>query len=92
MEVAEVDRTHWPMIHEPCLSAELEDADNGGDPDWNAKAMALLAAQLGIANDFFYPCLGACNQLRQQQCEIKYLKEYIACPWWRRAWNKWRSR
>lgn len=89
MEVAECDRPHWPTIPEPCLSPELEDACGTGDQDWNAKAMELLARQLGVWNDFFYPCLGASIQLRQQQCEIKYLKEYIACPWWRRLWNSW---
>ena len=48
------------QIPEPRLTADLE-ADNHGlsDIDWHAKALRLLAAQLTVTNDFYFPLLGA---------------------------------
>lgn len=47
-------------MHEPRLSAELEDENCPlSEAEWHATALRFLAKQLGVMNDFYFPLLGA---------------------------------
>lgn len=48
----------------PFLPAHLEDSADGKGDDWNAQALESLAKQLTVANDFYYPLIGAAEELR----------------------------
>jgi hypothetical protein len=49
---------------EPRLTAQLEDAaGTGKQVEWHAEALRCLASQLGVANDFYFPLLGAATLL-----------------------------
>jgi hypothetical protein len=54
---------------EPFLPNNLMDApvDTTPSPEWHAKALRSLAAQLTAANDFYYPLLGAARLLDNQR-------------------------
>ena len=48
------------QIPEPRLSADLEDDNDARDDRcWHGDALRLLARQLGVGNDFYFPLLGA---------------------------------
>lgn len=48
---------------EPFLTRELEDRAGGDDPKWTQDALRLLAAQLGVMNDFYFPLIGAADRI-----------------------------
>ncbi len=53
-----------PMIREPFLPTSLTD-DTKMDVEWSRRALAHLASQLTVANDFYYPLHGAINHLAE---------------------------
>ena len=59
------------QIPEPRMPSDLEDP-NGVVPknEWHAKALRVLAMQLGVPNDFFYPLLGAAQLLDGQRSSL----------------------
>jgi len=53
-----------PLVREPFLTDELTDPNNVLPPyKWHAGALHLLARQLGVGNDFYYPLIGAAKLL-----------------------------
>jgi hypothetical protein len=56
---------------EPFLPVELED---DSAPDWHERALMTLAKMLGYANDYYFPLIGAADNLRSQRQEIEELK------------------
>ncbi len=58
-------------IVEPRLSISLEDSEDFSS-DWTTAALRELARQLGTANDFYFPLLGAARhiELEPQIVEI----------------------
>lgn len=63
---AEIERLRqW---QEPFLPANLEDSAEDGKltpQEWTAQALEELARQLTLANDFYYPLIGAAGMLRK---------------------------
>jgi hypothetical protein len=59
-------------MQEPFLPASLEDEDPQNEAearDWTARAIAELARQLGMMNDYYYPLIGAAGMLRVTKSE-----------------------
>lgn len=50
------------MIPEPMLTVDLEDAEEA-TTEWSVKMPQVLAAQLGVGNDFYFPLLGVAKHL-----------------------------
>ena len=57
-------------MDEPRLSVELEDDDKMSPEEWTAKALLLLAAQLGVMNDFYYPLVGAAAIIEKRRDDL----------------------
>jgi hypothetical protein len=58
-------------IAEPRLTAEFENPDDKTpEREWHAKVLRLLAQQLGVMNDFYFPLLGAAQLLECGSTEI----------------------
>lgn len=63
-----------PKVPEPFLPAFLEDIADSTDADWNAKALEELASQLGVMNDYYYPLIGAAQEIRHQRAALRESK------------------
>lgn len=57
-------------IHEPIMTADLDeepdfnfDLSNAGRREWHSRALRVLASQLGVGCDFYYPLLGAAQMI-----------------------------
>lgn len=46
-------------MREPSLTVDLEDDDKMPPEEWTKKALLVLAEQLGVMNDFYFPLIGA---------------------------------
>ncbi len=54
------------------LSADLEaPGDTRSLPQWHADALRLLAQQLGVANDFYFPLFGAAQLLDGKTAPVR---------------------
>jgi len=51
-------------MREPFLTADLEDDDKMSPEEWTVKALLLLAKQLGVGNDFYFPLIGAVSLIK----------------------------
>lgn len=57
-----------PRVPEPFLPEHFIETED--DPDWHAKVLEELAAQLGVGNDYYFPLIGSVQELRHQRAAL----------------------